>query len=143
MGIERKLREVQCGIKPDRERRSGDGLADPTQLLGRQRRQAEYAHPWERARCRFGGELRATGMAAKAGATPFQWPPHYDFPPFFSKQPNRDTNARRVQLWKDLILGYCAHHRVFSLSVREALASSPLFYNEKISRRLRPEVTLT
>jgi len=80
-------------------------------------------------------------MTQKAGAVAFSWPPHYEFPPFFSKQPNRDTDSRRVQLWKDLILGYCAHHRLFSLNVREALASSPLFYNEKISRRLRPEVS--
>jgi ESCRT-II complex subunit VPS25 len=84
---------------------------------------------------------RQAPMTQKAGAVAFSWPPHYEFPPFFSKQPNRDTDSRRVQLWKDLILGYCAHHRLFSLNVREALASSPLFYNEKISRRLRPEVS--
>lgn len=132
-------------LRPGRtssDRNEGPGPSDPSQLLGRQ---TEKAHPWERITAGRGlGQLscRRPGHMAKAGAAPFQWPPHYDFPPFFSKQPNRDTNARRVQLWKDLILGYCAHHRVFSLSVREALASSPLFYNEKISRRLRPEVPL-
>lgn len=79
-------------------------------------------------------------MPAKAGAagSAFVWPQHYSFPPFFSKQPNVETNAIRVQMWKDLILGYCRHHRVFVLHVREAVATSPLFGNEAISRRLQP-----
>ena len=79
-------------------------------------------------------------MPAKAGTagSAFVWPQHYSFPPFFSKQPNVETNAMRVQMWKDLILGYCRHHRVFVLNVREAVATSPLFGNEAISRRLQP-----
>jgi ESCRT-II complex subunit VPS25 len=75
---------------------------------------------------------------AAAGAGEFKWPTHYSFPPFFSKQPNLETNAMRVQMWKDLILNYCRHHRVFVLNVREAVATSPLFGNEAISRRLQP-----
>lgn len=79
-------------------------------------------------------------MAARAGTarSAFVWPQHYSFPPFFSKQPNVETNAMRVQMWKDLILGYCRHHRVFVLNVREAVATNPLFGNEAISRRLQP-----
>jgi hypothetical protein len=78
-------------------------------------------------------------MPGKAGAgSAFVWPQHYSFPPFFSKQPNVETNAMRVQMWKDLILGYCRHHRVFVLNVHEAVATSPLFGNEAISRRLQP-----
>ncbi len=78
------------------------------------------------------------GSAAAERGGGFQWPKHYSFPPFFSKQPNLETNAMRVQMWKDLILSYCRHHRVFVLNVREAVATSPLFGNETISRRLQP-----
>ena len=73
-----------------------------------------------------------------ADADAFTWPPHYSFPPFFTRQPNAETNARRVQMWKDLILDYCRHHRQFVLSVREAVATSPLFGNAAIARRLQP-----
>ncbi|EKX37143.1 vacuolar protein sorting 25 [Guillardia theta CCMP2712] len=69
----------------------------------------------------------------------FSFPSHYNFPPFFTKQPNRETNSTRVQLWKDLILNYCRHHRIFVIDVRESLATSPLFCNEKISRKLRQD----
>lgn len=68
----------------------------------------------------------------------FPWPQHYHFPPFFTRQPNAETNAARTQMWKDLILSYCKHNRIFTLNVREAVASSPLFGNEAISRRLQP-----
>jgi ESCRT-II complex subunit VPS25 len=68
----------------------------------------------------------------------FVWPQHYHFPPFFTMQPNVETNSMRVQMWKDLILSYCKHNRIFVLNVRESVASSPLFGNEAISRRLQP-----
>jgi ESCRT-II complex subunit VPS25 len=73
-----------------------------------------------------------------AGKEAFVWPKHYSFPPFFARQPNAETNAMRVQMWKDLILNYCRHHRIFVLNVREAVASSPLFGNDAIARRLQP-----
>jgi ESCRT-II complex subunit VPS25 len=60
----------------------------------------------------------------------------YSFPPFFTKQPNRDTEAKRVQVWRDLILSYCRHHAVFVLDINESTASSPLFCNSTISRSL-------
>jgi ESCRT-II complex subunit VPS25 len=68
----------------------------------------------------------------------FSFPQHYHFPPFFTKQPNFETNSMRVQMWKELILDYCRHNRIFILNVREAVASSSLFGNEAISRRLQP-----
>eukprot|EP00286_Rhodomonas_abbreviata_P014019 CAMPEP_0181340906 /NCGR_PEP_ID=MMETSP1101-20121128/30105_1 /TAXON_ID=46948 /ORGANISM="Rhodomonas abbreviata, Strain Caron Lab Isolate" /LENGTH=182 /DNA_ID=CAMNT_0023452105 /DNA_START=8 /DNA_END=556 /DNA_ORIENTATION=+ len=74
-------------------------------------------------------------MASKT----FEWPSHYHFPPFFTKQPNSDTNTQRIQHWKSLILSYCQHHRIFVINVREMMQSSPLFFNEKISRRLQFE----
>ena len=75
---------------------------------------------------------------ATPGKEPFEWPQHYHFPPFFSRQPNIETNSMRIQMWKDLILSYCRHNRVFVLNVREDVATSPLFGNEAISRRLQP-----
>mmetsp|Transcript_20186 Transcript_20186/g.31560 ORF Transcript_20186/g.31560 Transcript_20186/m.31560 type:complete len:184 (-) Transcript_20186:176-727(-) len=69
----------------------------------------------------------------------FAWPTHYDFPPFFTKQPNRETNTKRVQMWKELIMAYCQSNRIFVINIRESLPTSPLFGNEKISRRLRQD----
>lgn len=60
----------------------------------------------------------------------------YGFPPFFTKQPNVDTEAKRVQLWRDLILSYCAYHKIFSLRLNESTIASNLFQNQSISRGL-------
>eukprot|EP00961_Rhodomonas_salina_P033094 445660-Rhodomonas_salina.1 len=76
-------------------------------------------------------------MSSKSKA--FQWPTHYNFPPFFTKQPNPETNTQRIQHWKNLILAFCQHNRIFVLNVREMMENSPLFFNESISRRLQLE----
>jgi ESCRT-II complex subunit VPS25 len=60
----------------------------------------------------------------------------YSFPPFFTKQPNRDTEAKRLQVWRDLIISYCRHHKVYVLELNDSTISSPLFFNASISRRL-------
>ena len=66
----------------------------------------------------------------------FLWPQMYNFPPFFTKQPNRDTEAKRVQIWRDLILSYCRHHTIYVLELSDSTISSTLFCNSTISRCL-------
>ena len=66
----------------------------------------------------------------------FLWPQMYNFPPFFTKQPNRDTEAKRVQIWRDLILSYCRHHTIYVLELSDSTISSSLFCNSTISRCL-------
>eukprot|EP00128_Syssomonas_multiformis_P006349 Colp12_sorted_trinity150504_noHs@21299 len=68
----------------------------------------------------------------------FEWPSFYNFPPFFTVQPNAETRERQVQVWGELVLGYCKHHKSFLLEVKDA-AASELFFNTKINRRLSSE----
>ena len=62
----------------------------------------------------------------------FQWPWQYDFPPFFTIQPNTDTRRKQLDAWCDLVLAYHRTTKSYLLDVNEAL-SSPLFYNSKIN----------
>ncbi|XP_070569700.1 vacuolar protein-sorting-associated protein 25-like [Ptychodera flava] len=65
----------------------------------------------------------------------FEWPWQYNFPPFFTLQPNLETRQKQLEAWCNLVLSYHKHNRVFSLDVTEA-QSSPLFSNSQIDRKL-------
>lgn len=93
----------------------------------------------------------------------FSFPADYFFPPFFTLQPNTTILAAQLRKWSALICAYCAHHRIFRLSLAAAATTittapatptatatfastnadprsvtngSPLFYNRTIRRRL-------
>lgn len=66
----------------------------------------------------------------------FSFPFFYNYPPYFTLQPVRDTRERQVALWKDLILRYCKHRRVFVVNFDEDF---PLFSNATIQRKLSNE----
>ncbi|KAF4556884.1 ESCRT-II complex subunit-like protein [Elsinoe fawcettii] len=70
-----------------------------------------------------------------ANDTTFPFPPHHSFPPFFTLQPNLTTLSRQLALWSSVIQSYCSHLKLFRLSLSDA-ASSPLFHNTQINRRL-------
>jgi ESCRT-II complex subunit VPS25 len=65
----------------------------------------------------------------------FQWPWQFDFPPFFTIQPNLVTREKQLQAWCRLVIDYCQFHRIYSFDLNE-VAKSELFYNGKINRRL-------
>jgi len=67
--------------------------------------------------------------------TQFEWPWQYNFPPFFTIQPNSATQAKQLEAWRQLILSYYKHQKQYRLDVTEA-HSSPLFSNESIKRKL-------
>ncbi|KAI8941353.1 hypothetical protein NX059_002578 [Plenodomus lindquistii] len=67
--------------------------------------------------------------------TTFTFPPHYSFPPFFTLQPVASTRSSQLLSWSTLIQSYCRHHRIFSLSLIDAL-STPLFTNSTLRRSL-------
>ncbi|KAH7715616.1 CRE-VPS-25 protein [Aphelenchoides avenae] len=67
--------------------------------------------------------------------TTFQWPWQFDFPPFFTIQPNLVTREKQLQAWARLVIDYCQFHRVYALDINE-LVKSELFNNTKIGRRL-------
>ncbi|RAH45216.1 ESCRT-II subunit protein VPS25 [Aspergillus brunneoviolaceus CBS 621.78] len=66
---------------------------------------------------------------------PFQFPPTYSFPPFFTPQPNSATRTSQLQKWSALIQSWCRHHRTYRLTLSEAI-ESPLFYNAALRKRL-------
>ncbi|XP_071791820.1 vacuolar protein-sorting-associated protein 25-like [Asterias amurensis] len=72
----------------------------------------------------------------------FQWPWQYEFPPFFTLQPNLETRKKQLAAWCDLVLAYHKHHKLFSLDLKEA-QSSPLFNNSKINRKLSTDSICT
>jgi ESCRT-II complex subunit VPS25 len=69
---------------------------------------------------------------------PFPFPREYYFPPFFTRQPTLTTHHAQLQKWSNLILSYCRHHRLFRLSLIDALESD-LFWNKRIGKRLSRE----
>lgn len=70
-----------------------------------------------------------------SGTLPFEFPPTYSFPPFFTPQPNAQTRSAQLSKWSLLIQSYCRHYKIFKLLLSDAL-ESPLFNNAKLKRRL-------
>lgn len=70
-----------------------------------------------------------------ASTTSFPFPPTYNFPPFFTPQPNSSTRHSQLQKWSSLIQSWCRHHRQYRLSLIDAL-DTPLFHNAALRKRL-------
>jgi ESCRT-II complex subunit VPS25 len=67
--------------------------------------------------------------------TSFPFPPTYNFPPFFTPQPNTNTRLSQLEKWSSLIQAWCRHHRQYRLSLVDAI-DSPLFHNTALRKRL-------
>jgi len=63
-------------------------------------------------------------------------PSYYDFPPFFTLQPVAETRIKQLKLWRELVLGYHEHHRLYSMGPPSTF---PLFKNDAIDRKLSTE----
>jgi len=70
---------------------------------------------------------------------PFEFPPHFNYPPFFTLQIIQNTRQKQINSWLELILSYSRQQRLFEIDVNEASTKSPLFHNDKINRKLTPE----
>jgi ESCRT-II complex subunit VPS25 len=77
----------------------------------------------------------ATSIATTATTTSFTFPSTYNFPPFFTPQPNSTTRHSQLQKWSSLIQSWCRHHRTYRLSLVDAV-DSPLFHNAALHKRL-------
>lgn len=76
-----------------------------------------------------------------AGPKEFQWPWQYNFPPFFTLQPNEETRKKQQNAWCQLVLDYFKHHNKVNISVTSLSdASDPLFHNKSIQRSAKPEL---
>ena len=66
------------------------------------------------------------------------YPRDYHFPPFFTRQPTATTRSSQLSKWSAWILSYCRHHRLYRLSLADAI-DSDLFWNRKLGKRLGME----
>ncbi|EYU29062.1 hypothetical protein ABFS82_05G113400 [Erythranthe guttata] len=66
----------------------------------------------------------------------FKLPNFFNYPPYFTLQPVRDTRDKQIQLWKELILDYCRTQKIFVVGLDEDF---PLFSNPVIERSLSNE----
>ncbi|KAJ5679414.1 hypothetical protein N7462_007658 [Penicillium macrosclerotiorum] len=73
--------------------------------------------------------------AVSTALGPFPFPPTYNFPPFFTPQPNSTTRHSQLEKWSSLIQAWCRHHRTYRLSLIEAV-DTPLFHNATLRKRL-------
>ncbi|KAF8565176.1 hypothetical protein P879_10329 [Paragonimus westermani] len=65
----------------------------------------------------------------------FEWPWLYNFPPFFTLQPNAETRRKQQDAWCQLVLDYFRHKNVYNISIASIRDSScSLFHNKSISR---------
>lgn len=68
-----------------------------------------------------------------------EFPWQYNFPPFFTLQPNEDTRKKQMDAWCDLVLAYCKQKRLFQLDLPDSLTSE-LFTNKKLDRKCSIEL---
>ncbi|CAO0802805.1 unnamed protein product [Mucor circinelloides] len=68
----------------------------------------------------------------------FQYPPMFDFPPFFTRQVTESTWKSQVMQWENLILAYTRQKHIFRLDLHQATTpgGNEIFENKKINRRL-------
>lgn len=72
--------------------------------------------------------------------TPFEWPWQFNFPPFFTVQPNLTTRKKQLEAWSSLVCDYCQHNKLLMLNVQD---TSELFNNKTINRKLNAEGVAT
>ncbi|EUB56628.1 Vacuolar protein-sorting-associated protein 25 [Echinococcus granulosus] len=74
----------------------------------------------------------------------FSWPWQYDFPPFFTLQPNEETRHKQMDAWCQLVLSYFQSKKLFSVDVSTLMTSRcELFSNAKINRKANPQLIQT
>ncbi|KAK9699012.1 hypothetical protein RND81_08G147400 [Saponaria officinalis] len=66
----------------------------------------------------------------------FKLPNFFNYPPYFTLQPVRETREKQIQLWKELIVEYCKTQKIFVITLEEDF---PLFSNSVIERSLSHE----
>ncbi|KAI0408322.1 ESCRT-II complex, vps25 subunit [Xylaria palmicola] len=79
----------------------------------------------------------APSRSTTTSPAPFDFPPEYGFPPFFTRQDNANTRHSQDAKWASLVLAYCAHHRLYRLGLSSP-AAADLFHNRRLGKRLAP-----
>lgn len=77
----------------------------------------------------------------------FELPKIHTFPPLYTKQPNLTVLQKQLDTWGEIILKYCEHYKITSLSLQgsvlgtqldnlDTLALPLLFVNKNINRQV-------
>ncbi|WVQ75785.1 hypothetical protein IAR50_005418 [Cryptococcus sp. DSM 104548] len=86
-----------------------------------------------------GSSAPPTSLRPIKSAGGFEFPAMWSFPPFFTLQPNPQTLAHQLVLWRRLLLDWARHERVFEVNVDSADKDLlGVFENKSIGRRLLP-----
>lgn len=72
----------------------------------------------------------------------FSFPDFYDYPPFWTKQPNEEMFSKQVELWSSLICSFCKAINKTQIQIDTAL-DTILFRNDKIKRHLSRETLIS
>ncbi|KAK8847571.1 hypothetical protein IAR55_005430 [Kwoniella newhampshirensis] len=83
-----------------------------------------------------GGMIGRTPLRSTIGSTGFEFPAIWNFPPFFTLQPNPSTLSHQLELWRNLVLNWARHDRVFEVNADGEVGEA--FHNKRIKRRLLP-----
>lgn len=71
----------------------------------------------------------------------FTWPWQYDFPPFFTLQPNEETRRKQMDAWCQLVLSYFQNKKETNLDVSSlSTTHKDLFCNSKINRKANSQL---
>ena len=68
-------------------------------------------------------------------AESFSFPEIYNFPPFWTMQPVKETKRKQYEMWLDIILRYMKFKKATIINIDDYL-NSELFNNKKIQRNL-------
>ena len=80
----------------------------------------------------------ANGATQQTDLDDTDLPPLYQFPPFFTRQPNAETLQAQTSQWAQLILDSFKSRRRFQCQVTTEECSRPPFRNARIDRALKP-----
>eukprot|EP00892_Ulva_mutabilis_P006091 jgi/Ulvmu1/3854/UM018_0073.1 len=67
----------------------------------------------------------------------FTFPAFFSYPPYFTLQPNKESQAKQIELWKQLLLQYAKAKRKYKYYLKED--SCHPFHNPMIQRSLSLE----
>jgi len=81
-------------------------------------------------------------LSTYRASTGFLLPSIHSAAPFFTQQPNANTQANQTEQWIRLILAYARYRRLFTLRIEDAETTGnewdEVLWNERINRRLLP-----
>lgn len=80
----------------------------------------------------------------------FEFPKIHSFPPLYTKQPNLTILQNQLESWGEIILSYCQHYKITSLSLLGSILHTqlsdvddneipPLFENKNINRAVNDD----